>query len=282
MVGVASIIKVLLAPMNAAKIAGEAKKGDWTSLTSTFPIVESTGEVSTYGDSNNNGSSGANANFNQRQSYHYQTTVKYGDRELEMAGLAKLDWAARVQEAAVLTLNKFQNRSYFFGISGLKNYGLLNDPALPASIAPTAQWTLATTTAEVIYEDIRRMFAQLQIQAQGTITMDDKLVLAMSPTVSVALAKTNSYKVNVKALLKENFPNIRIETAPEYATAGGQMVQMIAENIDGQATATCCFTEKMRAHGIVRGMSDFSEKRSQGTWGAVVFRPFAIASLIGA
>ncbi|RCJ52297.1 DUF2184 domain-containing protein, partial [Klebsiella pneumoniae] len=49
------LIRVLVTPMKAAEIIGEVKKGDWTTLTSQFPIVESTGETSAYGDFNNNG-----------------------------------------------------------------------------------------------------------------------------------------------------------------------------------------------------------------------------------
>lgn len=128
--------RVLTTPMKAAVIAGEVKKGDWTTLTATFPVIESTGEVSSYGDYSNNGSAGANANFPQRQSYHYQTITQWGERELEMAGLARISWANELNIASALVLNKFQNRSYFFGIAGLQNYGLLNDPALPAAIAP--------------------------------------------------------------------------------------------------------------------------------------------------
>lgn len=276
------VVEVLVAPMKAAQIVGEAKKGDWTTTTAVFPAIESTGEVSSYGDFNQNGSVGVNANFNQRESYHYQTITKWGEKELEMAGLAKIDWASRLNVAGALLLNKYQNQTYFFGVSGLKNYGLLNDPALVASISPTAVWTLAGTTADVIYEDIRRIFVQLQTQSNGTIDQEAKLVLAMSPTLSVTLNKTNQYNVNVRDQVVKNFPNIRFETAPEYATAGGQLVQMIAENIEGQDTATCAFTEKMRAHAIVRDTSSFLQKKSQGTFGTVIFRPFAIASLLGA
>jgi hypothetical protein len=275
------IVEVLTAPMKAAQIVGEAKKGDWTTITAMFPSIESTGEVSSYGDFNQNGSANANANFNTRESYHYQTITKWGEKELEMAGLAKIDLASRLNIASALVLNKYQNQTYFFGVAGLRNYGLLNDPALPASIAPAgAVW--ATATADVIYEDIRRIFVQLQVQANGTIDQEAKLVLAMSPTLSVALNKTNQYNVNVYDQVKKNFPNIRFETAPEYATQSGQLVQMIAENIEGQDTATTAFTEKMRAHAIVRDTSSYLQKKSQGTWGTVIFRPFAIASLIGA
>lgn len=276
------IIEVLVAPMKAAVIVGEAKKGDWTTTTAVFPSIESTGEVSSYGDYNSNGSVGVNANFNQRESYHYQTISKYGEKELEMAGLARIDWASRLNIASALLLNKYQNQTYMFGVAGLKNYGLLNDPSLPASIAPTAVWTLAGTTADVVYEDIRRIFVQLQSQANGTIDQETKMVLAMSPTLSVALNKTNQYNVNVRDQVLKNFPGIRFETAPEYATSGGQLAQMIVETLEGQDTATCAFTEKMRAHAIVRDTSSFLQKKSQGTFGCVVFRPFLIASLIGA
>lgn len=275
------VIEALVAPMKAAVILGETKKGDWTTTTAMFPAIENTGEVSSYGDYSNNGVAGANANFNTRESYHYQVITRWGEKELEMAGLAKLDWASRLNMASILVLNKYQNQTYFFGVAGLKLYGLLNDPSLPASIAPTAAWSLGTTGGDVVYADIVRLFTQLQIQANGTIDTEEKIVLAMSPTTEVAFNKTNQYNVNVHDQVKKNFPNIRIETAPEYATVGGQLVQMIVESVEGQQTATTAFTEKMRAHGIVKSLSSYEQKKSQGTWGTVIFRPVLIASMIG-
>jgi len=275
------VIDVIVAPMKAAVILGETKKGDWTTATATFPTVEMTGQVSTYGDFNTNGSVSANANFPQRESYHYQTITQWGEKELEMAGLARIDWASKLGIASALLLNKYQNKSYFFGVSGLKNYGLLNDPALPASIAPTATWSGADVDGQEVYEDVRRLFAKLQAQCNGTIDMETKMALAMSPTNSANLNKTNTYNVNAYDLIKKNFPNTRIETAPEYTTDSGELVQMIVEEIDGQETATCAFTEKMRAHAIVRDTSSFLQKKSQGTFGTVIFRPFAIASMLG-
>src|ERR1700730_18268126 len=41
------MIEILVAPMKAAEIVGEEiKKGDWTTKTGMFPVVESTGETS--------------------------------------------------------------------------------------------------------------------------------------------------------------------------------------------------------------------------------------------
>lgn len=275
------VIDVLVAPTKAAEILGETKKGDWTTVTATFPTIESTGETSSYGDYNDNGSTGVNATFPQRQSYHYQTISQWGEHQLEMAGLAGIDWASRVHIASILTLNKFQNKTYFYGVAGLQNYGLLNDPALPAPIAPTALWSLAATSGDTVYEDVRRLFGKLQTQCNGTIDQNVAMTLVMSPTASVALNKTNQYNVNVTDQIKKNFPNLEFQTAPEYGTESGELVQLIVKEIDGQETATCAFTEKLRAHKLVVDTSSYKQKKSQGTFGTVIFRPFAIAQMLG-
>lgn len=284
------LIEILVAPNKAAEIFGEVKKGDWTTLTATFPVIEHAGEVSSYGDWNNNGSTSANPTFPQRQSYHYQTMTQWGERQLEMAAAAKIDWASRLNIASVMVLDKFQNQSYFFGIAGLQNYGLLNDPTLSAALTPgvkavnTPKWInagIVTATANEIYTDLQSLYSQLVAQSQGIIDENTPVVVAMSPAVSIALTATNSFNVNVKDLLRKNFPNITFETAPQYATTAGQLVQMIAKTVENQETGYCAFTEKLRAHAVVKDTSAFKQKKSQGTWGAIIFQPFAIAQMIG-
>ena len=163
------LIEVLVAPMRAAEAAGmERKFGDWTSTAVTFPVVESEGEVATYGDYSTNGSVEANLNFPQRQSYHYQTYTQWGEKQLANTALAKIDYASRLNIASALILNKYQNFTYLYGVTNLQNYGLTNDPALPAAIAPTFSWlTNASATALTVYQDIVRLFIQLQGQANG-------------------------------------------------------------------------------------------------------------------
>jgi hypothetical protein len=277
------IIQILVSPMRATEIVGsEEKKGDWTTTYATFMSVELTGEVSSYGDFNNNGMADANLNFPQRQSYLYQVFTNWGELQLARAGNARVDWANKVNEASILVLNKYQNATYFFGVAGLQNYGLLNDPSLPPSIVATAAWNAAATTGEVVYEDIRRLYVQAQLQSNGTIDVDTPCTLAMSPVLSVALNKTNQFNVNVWDQLQKNFPNLKVKTAVEYGTASGELVQLIFNQVQGQQTATTAFTEKMRAHAVVVGHSSWSQKKSQGTFGTVIFQPFAIASMIGA
>jgi len=281
------LIEILIAPNKATVIVGrEVKKGDWTTTTALFPVVESTGEVSSYGDYSNEGKSGANTNFPERQSYHYQTVTQWGEKELAVTALAKIDWANRQNIASVSTLGKYQNKTYFYGVDGLKLYGLLNDPTLNAPIAPinvSGAITWDDKDALGIYGDFLALFKQLQTQTgnNSLIDMESPLTVALSSGVQPNLGKVTQYNVSVMDMVKKNFPNLRIETAPEYATASGNLVQMIADDIEGQETAITAFTEKLRAHPVVVDLSSFRQKKSQGTFGTIIFQPTAIAQMLG-
>jgi hypothetical protein len=278
------MIRILTTPNKGAQILGETKKGDWTTQTAMFPVVESTGQVTSYGDFNNNGNVGQNINWVNRQSYLFQTVTQWGELELARAGEAKINYAANLNVASTLILDKFLNNSYFYGINGLMNYGILNDPSLPASISPTTGAggnTWALKTAAEIYSDIVALYVQLQTQLQGLVERDAKLVLAITPTCEAQLTKTNQYNVNVLDQIKKNFPNCRIEVAVQYATAAGNLAQFFVESVDGQDTGYCAFNEKMRAHPVKVDLSSYAQKKTSGTWGAIIRLPAAIASMLG-
>jgi hypothetical protein len=278
-------IRILVTPNKAAVILGEVKKGDWTDQTAQFPVVESTGEVSSYGDWNENGSVGENVNWVPRQSYLFQTITQWGQLEIDRAGRARIPYAANLNIASALVLDKFLNNTYFYGVSGLQNFGLLNDPSLPASSVPGTKaaggTTWAVATAAEIYTDIASLYGQLVNQTQGLIDRETKMILALSPQDEAQLVKTNLYNVNVTDQIKKNFPNLRVEVAVQYATSAGNLVQLIAEEIEGQDTGFCGFNEKMRAHPVIVQTSSWKQKKTSGTWGAVIRMPLAIASMLG-
>jgi len=294
-----NILTILLAKNEMAEIFGEVRKGDWEDQTALFPVSEHTGEVSSYGDHNENGRTGANVNWPQRQSYLYQTIIEYGELELARAGRGRISWASELDKSAVTVLNKFQNYSYCFGIAGLANYGLLNEPNLSAPLTPATKAATGVTwfvngspnaTANEVYNDIVALFAELVAQSAGLVNKKSKMTLAMSPGSEVALTFTNTYNVNVEDLLKKNFPNMTVKTAVQYGAVstsnpqgivGGNLLQLIADEVEGQETGFCAFNEKLRAHPIIRALSAFKQKKTQGTWGAVVRQPFAITQMLG-
>lgn len=291
------IFEVLFSPNKAAAILGEQQRGSWVDKTWLFPLAESVGEVAAYGDFNMNGESGYNTNFPQRQSFLFQTITQWGELELAVQGLAKIDAANRKALASTVTLDRYMNLTWFYGVAGLQNYGLLNDPSLSASLTPATKaatgvkWInsgVVVATANEIYADIQSIFIQLVNQSGGLVTQETPLKLCTSPAASVALTTTNIYNVNVYDLLKKNFPKMTFETAVQYnqnadgtAASAGELVQMIAESVEGQETGTCGYNEKLRAHTIVVSNSGFSQKRTAGSWGAIIRQPFAIASMVG-
>lgn len=299
------VYRVVFAPTRAAEIFGETRKGTWIDQTAMFPVVEATGEVSSYGDYNENGRSGANMNWPQRQSYLFQTISEYGELEIERAGLGRVNWVGEVDTAGTTVLARFLNQTYFLGIQGLQNYGLLNDPNLSAPLSPSTKayggvkWTnngQIVATANEIFADIQALWIKVVAQTSGVsqtpnqIDADAKMTLAMSPESLVAMTATNSFGVNVKALLKENFPNLRVISAVQYGAqsatnpagiAGGNLVQLILDDVDGQDVGYCAFNEKLRSHPIIRAMSSWKKKMTAGSWGAIIRQPAGLSQMLG-
>jgi hypothetical protein len=295
-----SVFEILFAPLKAARVLSEERKGDWLMETAAFPVVEHAGEVSSYGDYNNNGRASANTNWPQRQAYLFQTIVSYGDRELERAGLARINWVSELNRSAADLLNRFQNLGYLYGIEGLANYGMINDPNLPAPLTPATKAAGGVTwftsggapnaTANEVYNDIVSIFEALVVANNGLVDKDTKIKLVMSPGSSVALTFTNSFNVNVEDLLKKNFQNLTIETVPQYGSqttansqgnAAGNLLQMIADDIDGQKTGFCGFNEKLKSFPIVREMSAYKQKQMSGVWGSIIRMPVAFSQMLG-
>lgn len=276
-------VEILVSPMRAAKIAGETSKGSWADDVYMFKTAEATGQTSGYDDYSRSGSSDVNYNFPQRQNFRFQAFLQYGDLEVEKAAKAKIDLPSDKQSANALALMKALNQMYFYGIGGLANYGLLNDPNLLPPIAPTFSWlTSASATANTIYQDIVRMMVLMFQQTKGAVTAESPMTLAMSPENGGILSQVTLYNTNsVLNLLKQNYPNLTLETAPEYETSAGQLVQLFVDDVDGQETVECVFSTKMMAHRVVQDVSSILQKRSSSGYGAVYARTVTVAQMLG-
>ena len=281
------LIEVLLTPNNAVKIYGEVRKGDWLSETIGFPMIESTGETTSYGDFNNGGGrAGANVQWVWRQPYLFQSFTEWGDREVERMGLARVDWVSRLRISTAINHDKFYNNSAFYGIAGLQCYGALNDPSLSAAITPTAKATgpgsWPTALAQEILADVQKSFAQLQVQTGSNLEMDSPLCLALHSVSETYLANTNAYGlVSAIELIKKTFPNLRVQQAPQFLSGTTYSNQLIAEEIQGQRTIEIGFNVKMRGHRLVMATSSMRQKTTGGTVGALLYRPIGIVTMTG-
>lgn len=276
-------IEILVSPMMAAVIAGETGKGDWADDIYMFKTVEATGQTSSYGDYSMSGSADVNYNFPQRQNYRFQAFLQYGDLEIEKAAKAKIDLPADKQSANALALMKAMNYMYMYGVGSLANYGLLNDPNLLPPITPTYSWlSSSSATANTMYQDVVRMMVLLFEQTRGAVTAKSKMTLALSPANAGILSQVTLYNTNsVIMLLQQNYPNLRMETAPEYETSAGQLVQLFADEVDGQETVECVFSSKMMAHRVIQAPSSLMQKRSSSGYGVMYYRTVTVAQMLG-
>lgn len=279
------VVRVVTAPMRIAEVFGEVQKGSWLTDAIEFPIVESAGFVTSYGDWNNNGNNSVNISWTPRQPYFYQTVTEYGARDMERYGLAKLNLVSELDMSAALVMNQFQNASYAFGTANLQNYGSTNDPTLLPSILPylkaSTNYTWTGATAKEIFNDFLKLFGQLQIQMGGNIKMTDKIVVVLSPGKLVQLAAVTDFSVPAIQMIRVAFPNITFEQVPEYSTPGGELMQMFLPSFKGQQTAYTAFPEKMRLFPVIADLSGWKQKKAGGTWGFILKLPIALASMLG-
>ena len=260
------VIEILTAPRRAREIFGEEKKGDWTTPYMKWRVDEMTGKTEPYSDYANGTTSGVNSEWQTRVQYVFQTSITYGDFEVDMSSTAKVNLAASKQRAAANVIDIDQNRFYLLGVAGKEIYGILNDPNLPAAITAGATGTGGSTkwadkTTVQIYNDVLALFAQLSEQSSGLIDKDTPLKLCLSPELAVRLGAATDFNVSVLDMLKRYFTRIDIVTVPElHSMTAGETMFLIAPEVNGQRSGTLAFGEKMRAGRVVPDLSSFRQK----------------------
>lgn len=280
------VIPILTATHGAREIFGEAKKGDWTTSYARFQTSEITGEVEAYTDYGQGGASDVNPTFPVRTQYIYQTNIRYGDREVDVASRARLQLAADKQRAAATVIDIASNKFALYGVARLEIYGLLNDPNLPADVSPLPNAASKTLWAEKstkeIYEDVLHLFGKMADRGAGHIDANTELVLATSPATQVQLGKATDFNISARQMLETYFPKIRFVALPELATAtSGTSILLVAPTIEGLPTAQIGFSEKFRAMRLIPESSSFHQKFVGSSYGTIIYRPFAIGKMTG-
>lgn len=278
------VIEILTGPRNSREIFAEVKKGDWTTSYARFEVDEITGAVEAYTDYGNAGMADVNPTYPVRQQYVFQTNIRYGDRELDYAAKARLQLAARKQRAAATTIDIAQNKYNLLGVENMEIYGLLNEPNRPAAIAPGTgagdnTWKLKTT--KEIYADYLLLFQNLAKNSLGHIRNDSDLILITSPSAAVELGKATDFNVSVMDMIKRYTPNIKFAQLPELENSTSSTVLLICRSINGEPTGEFGFSEKMRAMRLVPETSSFKQKFVGTSYGCILYRPFAVATMTG-
>lgn len=281
------VVEILTAPRRAREIFAEEKKGDWTTAYDKWRTDEITGKTEPYSDYANGTTSGVNSQWNVRKQYLFQTSITYGDFEVELASTAKINLASDKQRSAAQIIDTDANKFYLLGVAGQEIYGILNDPNLPAAITAAATGTGSSTKWETkttvqIYNDLLALFAELSEQSNGLINNDTPLKLVLSPYVNRFLGAATDFNVSVQDMIRKFLPNLEIVVLPEvHSLTAGETVMLIATEVNGMATGVLAYGDKLRAGRLVPSESSFSQKFVGTTYGGIVRMPFAFASMTG-
>lgn len=278
-------VEVVTAIRAAKEIFPETKKGDWTTEYAVFHTVEPTGTVTPYTDFGNGAASDVNLGFPTRQQYVGQTTIKYGDMEQAKTSRAMIDLVSRKQTSAATVIDTAANKIALLGIEGMDIYGLINEPNIPAALSPEpvdGHTTWEEKDTKGIYNDIMALFKQVITASKGNITPNDDFILAVSPGTAVYLSKATDYNVSVWDMVTRYAKNVKLVPLPELESeSSGDSVMLIAQKVLGNATGEIGFGEKMRALRLVPQSSWFEQKFAFGSYGTILYYPFAVAKMTG-
>lgn len=287
------VTQILFAVMNATKLYGETKKGDWADQYMNFPVTEITGDVTPYSDFTNQVSSDVNSEFPSRQNFLFQTAIKYGDLEESTAAKARLNYAGMKQQAAAEIIARAHNRFYLYGVANKNVYGALNDPNLPESETPVSVNSKTTwadkvadqgnnaTISNIIYNDIAKLVNAMMSNNGGNLDQNSPYVLAVASDRYSYLSIPNSFGLTALQLLKQNFPNMTIIQLPELQTASGSMLYLTVPTFMGQPSGENAYSEKMRFGRVEVYSTHYVQKAMGGTWGCVIRRPNFVATMLG-
>jgi len=291
-------VRILTAARKIDDLIGISTIGSWEDEQIVQGVLEPVGTAQPYTDYGTVPLASWNVNFVTRTVVRFEQGLLVGLLEEARGARIRIATAAEKRGQAALALEIQRNRVGFYGYndgSGL-TYGFLNDPSLPAYVTVATGvggYLWSQKTFLEITSDIRTGLAALQTQSMDTIDVQkDALTLAVPMSVyqylTVTAIGTAGSGYSVRSWVKDNYPNLRIVSAPELvgANGGANAAYLLAESIDdggsdGGATFVQVVPTKFQALGVEKRTKSYVEDYANATAGTMVKRPYAVYRMSG-
>lgn len=289
-------VRVITAARKIDELIGLTTVGQWEDEEIVQGVLEMLGTAQPYGDYNNVPFTSWNTNWERRTVVRMESGMQVGLLEEARTARIRVSTANEKRNAAALALDIQRNRIGFYGFndgSG-RTFGFLNDPALPAYVtAPNGASGFPTWSSKTFLEitaDIRIGLAALQVQSQDNIDVQTApITLAVPTSVYNYLTVTSTLGgFSVRNWVKENYPNLRIVSAPELNDANGGVsaAYFYAETVadsgsDDNRTFVQVVPAKFQALGVEKRTKSYVEDYSNATAGTLLKRPYAVYRLSG-
>lgn len=285
-----NVVEVVTAAKEIDAIAGRTIAGNWYDEEIVMQVLERTGQAVPYGDHTDIPLSSWNLNYETRDIVRFEEGVQVGILEELRAGAMNISSQTRKREAAAESLAIELNNIGFFGYNegDNKTYGLLNDPNLPAYVTVATGAGLGTTWASKTYAeivaDIRTAFAALRVKSGNLFKPErDASVLALPVACMEYLNVENQFGKSVYEFIKQNYPNVRIESAVQLdeANGGANVFYLFAESINGNPVLNQYVQDIFRLIGTEKKAKVFVEDYSNATAGILVSQPIGVVRYTG-
>lgn len=281
-------------------LIGITTQGLWHEQEVVQTILERTGEAMPYSDYGNFQLADYNPNFERRTIVRNEIGLQVGVQEEATAAAIQINAAEAKRAGVTNALEINRNAIGFYGFNdGLaRTFGFLNDPLLlpfievAAGASGSTKWNMKTF--QEIKNDLLQMSQEIRIQSQGLIDPEKTpCTLALALSVQSYLAQTTDFGISVLDWIKTNYPNWRIESAPELDNANGgepanpeNVGYLYADEVDGTGTDdNRTFIQvvpaKMITLGVQQKTKSYEEDYSNATAGTMCKRPYAVVRFSG-
>lgn len=285
-------IRVVTAPRKIDILVGITTAGSWESEEVVQGILERTGVAGIYTDHGNTIRTSANWTFERRTVVRGESGLEIGKLEEARAAAVRVNLAGEKRTAASEAMEIFRNSIGFYGYNGGNNrtYGFLNDPNLPAYVSVASNGTTTNWSGKTFLQitaDLRTIIEALRTQSKGLIDPEKDAITVALPVGSIRyLSVTSDYGNSVRDWLKENYPKLRIETAPELdgANGGANAGYIYAETFGasgGGSTFAQIVPSRSQTLGVEKRIKSYAEALTNATAGIFARYPVAIYRFTG-
>ncbi|QWX10265.1 major head protein [Vibrio phage vB_VpP_BT-1011] len=292
------VVNVLTKVRKADMLVPVATAGQWHDEEIILKTMEHLATPQLYSDHGGVPLASFNETYERRQIVRFELGAQMTQLADARAAATGTNPQAEKRGAVASAFEILRNAVAFFGfnIGNGKTYGWLNDPNLPAYVTVATgtggDTTWASKTAAEIVADFVTGLNALNVQAGGNIDItSDPIQLEIPLSVQGELYRSDSSFSNgmtAKEWLNKNFPNVSIETVPEFdgADAGENVAYFKAENIvdsgtDGGETAIQVVPSKMMALGTEQKAKGTLEAYTNALAGVFTKRPYGVYRMSG-
>lgn len=272
-------------------ILGRTVVGEFSDAQVVQGVIENTGVAGLYTDQSDVPLTGFNTNFVYRDTVRFEAGFAIGMMEMQTVSKLRIDAASEKRLAATeFVLEVARNRVGFYGYNAGNNqtYGFLNDPNLDSyqTVATGAGGSRlwANKTMLEIQNDIVTALSKIREKSRDTIDPEkDSITLVVATAVKGYLSKMNDFGITAYDFLKQNYPNIRVISAPELdaANGGANVFYVFADKVndsssDGQSTFVQLVPTIFMVTGVMKILKGYKESFANCLAGVLCKRPYAV------